>query len=191
MLYLTGFIEKNVVCGRGVLFEETGGHPGRKGKHATEKSTFLMGVGIGAIVLLGLGFVWWTWMAEAFQAVEIMVYKSPSCQCCGQWVEHLEKNCFRVTVENVNDMHQVKKRLGVPDHLSSCHTGLMGSYVVEGHVPASDLQRLFREKPSVKGMTVPGMPIGSPGMEIPGDPPDRYDVLTYTQDGQTRIFSQH
>ena len=147
-------------------------------------------VGIGAIALLVVGMTW-IWMVKKSQATDITVYKSPSCGCCRGWVTYLEGHGFTVDVEDVKDMDAVKKRLGVPPELSSCHTGKMGKYVVEGHVPIGDLRRLLRENPSVQGITVPGMPVGSPGMEVPGEKPERYDVLTYTKDGRTKVFARH
>ncbi len=136
---------------------------------------------------------WLLFAKEPIPPVEadILVYKSPQCGCCNGWVDHLRENGLSVAVENVDDMGAVKQRLGLPEKLASCHTGLMSGYVVEGHVPVSDLKRLLKEKPDVKGIAVPGMPIGSPGMEMPDTPPDRYEVVTYTEDGRVRVFSRH
>ena len=159
-------------------------------KSPTKKSRLLTGIGVGTIALVAIS-ISWIFMAKESQATDITVYKSPSCQCCGRWVDHLEKNGFTVTVHSEDDMNAVKKRLGVPNKLSSCHTGVMENYIVEGHVPAKDLQRLLREKPPVKGITAPGMPMGSPGMEIPGETPDHYNVLIFTQDGITQVFANH
>ena len=160
------------------------------GKPPAKKTTVLKVLGGGALALLAVG-IGWTYMAKESQATDITVYKSPYCGCCGHWISYLKENGFTVVVENVKDMDSVKKRLGVPEKLASCHTGVMGEYIVEGHVPVEDLRRLLHEKPSVKGISVPGMPMGSPGMEIPGEKPDRYNVLTYTQDGKTQIFAHH
>ena len=123
------------------------------------------------------------------ETVAITVYKSPSCECCNKWVDHLEDNGFNVNTVNKYDMKSIKTREGVPRQLSSCHTALVGGYVIEGHVPASDIKRLLKEQPDVSGLSVPGMPMGSPGME--GDRKDAYNVMTFTKDGGSTIFSQH
>ncbi|MEG3637621.1 DUF411 domain-containing protein [Magnetococcus sp. PR-3] len=156
-----------------------------------------MGHGMGkwAISLLAVTIVsvvsWFMLMKEPVVAAEMVVYKSPSCSCCGAWIDYLEENGFRVEVENVDDMDTVKNRLGVPDHAASCHTAQMGDYVIEGHVPVEDILRLVKEKPDVRGIAAPGMPVGSPGMEVPGEPADRYDVVTFTTGGKLQLFSRH
>lgn len=121
----------------------------------------------------------------------VQVYKSPSCQCCARWVEHLEVSGFQVEVENQQNMGVIKQRLGVPNGLGSCHTAVVGDYVIEGHVPATDIQRLLREQPDARGLTVPGMPIGSPGMEQ-GSRQDPYDVLLFTDnDTPPKVYAHH
>ncbi|MBF0622366.1 MAG: DUF411 domain-containing protein [Magnetococcales bacterium] len=122
---------------------------------------------------------------------KMVVYKSPSCGCCGGWVEHLQANGFSVSVRNLEDVTPLKERLGVPDRLQSCHTGVIGDYLVEGHVPAADIKRLLRENPDVHGIAVPGMPIGAPGMEMPGEPADAYASITFNKNGPVGIFEQH
>ena len=119
----------------------------------------------------------------------VMVYKSPTCGCCKLWVTHLEKNGFPVKSEDLDNLAQIKKSHGVPDAMASCHTALVDGYVVEGHVPADLIDRLLRERPSVAGIAVPGMPIGSPGMEVPGRPADRYQILTFDRSGATTVFA--
>jgi hypothetical protein len=106
-------------------------------------------------------------------------------------VEHLEKAGFSVQVINEDNLNPIKERVGVPYGKGSCHTAEVGGYFVEGHVPASDIQRLLREKPSAKGLTVPGMPLGSPGMEVPTGQTDRYEVLLVAKDGSTSTYSKH
>ncbi len=120
------------------------------------------------------------------------VYKSPTCGCCSQWVEHAEKAGFTVKTIDTNDLATVKRNMGVPARLQSCHTVLVGSYVIEGHVPAADVKRLLTEKTKVRGLAVPGMPVGSPGMEM-GSPAnyDRYDVVSFTADGKQAVFASH
>jgi hypothetical protein len=122
-------------------------------------------------------------------AADILVYKSPTCGCCNDWVEHLESNGFSVQTHDRRDMQLVKRTLDVPERLQSCHTAVIGDYVVEGHVPANDIVRLLREKPPVKGISVPGMPMGSPGMEGPRK--DNYDVLIYDEKGKTKVYSSY
>jgi hypothetical protein len=127
--------------------------------------------------------------SQTVVAEEITVYKSPTCGCCNKWVDHLKDSGFEVKSYNRNDMPQVKQQLGVAPPLQSCHTAIINGYVIEGHVPATDIQRLLSEKPAIHGLTVPGMPMGSPGMEGPRK--DRYDVLAIDKQGKTTVFSQH
>ncbi|MCU7849491.1 MAG: DUF411 domain-containing protein [Candidatus Thiodiazotropha sp. (ex Lucinoma kastoroae)] len=128
-------------------------------------------------------------IASQVNAADIVVYKSPTCGCCSAWIKHLQKNGFSVEMHDRKNMQLVKNSLGVPNHLQSCHTALVGDYIVEGHVPADDITRLLKEKPAVKGVTVPGMPMGSPGMEGPRK--DKYDVLTFEKNGKTRVYSSY
>jgi hypothetical protein len=125
------------------------------------------------------------------RAATVTVYKSPSCGCCRGWVEHLQRHGYTVEVHDTEDMAPVKAQLGVPDALGSCHTATVAGYVVEGHVPASDIERLLATRPAVLGIAVPGMPTGSPGMEVPGAPSDRYDVVSFDRGGGTRVFASH
>lgn len=119
----------------------------------------------------------------------ITVYKSPTCGCCSKWVSHLEANGFKVKAIDQNDMTSVKSKAGIPLQMGSCHTAFIDGYVIEGHVPATDIKRLLEEQPAVTGLTVPGMPMGSPGMEGPRQ--DSYDVLTFTKTGESTVFSHH
>ena len=120
----------------------------------------------------------------------VQVYKSPSCGCCQKWVEHLERNGYRVEVTNVSDVRPVKQKLGVPDGVSACHTAIVGGYFLEGHVPAQDVSRLLAEHPQdIAGLAVPGMPLGSPGMEGPNAPP--YSVLAVKRNGKLTVFAEH
>ncbi|MBF0462017.1 MAG: DUF411 domain-containing protein [Magnetococcales bacterium] len=125
------------------------------------------------------------------ETTHMVVYKSASCGCCGLWVKHMEQNGFTVEVKELEDMTAMKRQLGVPPNMDSCHTGVIGNYLIEGHVPADDVRRLLAEKPSVKGIAVPGMVVGSPGMEVPGQKPDPYQVVTFTTTGQSRLFANH
>ena len=124
-------------------------------------------------------------------ALVATVYKTPTCGCCKAWVDHLTASGFRVTTVDREDLAPIKAQHGVGEHLASCHTALIGGYVVEGHVPAADIVRLLKERPAVAGIAAPGMPTGSPGMEKPGPPADRYDVVSFDQAGATRVFASH
>ena len=125
---------------------------------------------------------------------QITVWKSPACGCCGEWVAHLRKNGFEVVTNDVKDTTSVRQRLGLPDQFASCHTAQLGSYVIEGHVPAQELRRLLREKPGARGLAVPGMPMGSPGMEMDGPMAgsrDAHDVLLVLPDGSSRVYQSY
>ena len=119
----------------------------------------------------------------------ITVYKSPTCRCCTKWVDHLRKHGFKVTTHDTEDMATIKRSMGVPDALGSCHTAVVGKYVIEGHVPASDIARLLKKKPKISGLAVPGMPSGSPGMET--GIVDRYDVIAFTAGKKSSVFAKH
>lgn len=148
---------------------------------------------IGALVAVAVA------VAAVFLAMErqdgeagpvVQVAKSPACSCCADWVDHLESEGFRVEVEDTGDLPSVKRRLGVPGDLSSCHTAVVEGYVIEGHVPAGDIRRLLAERPAdVEGLAVPGMPAGSPGME--GAPPVPYDVVAFDGSGGRQVFASH
>lgn len=141
---------------------------------------------LGAGALLALGSIAG---ARAQRAPRVVVYKSPTCGCCTEWSAHMRANGFHVEVHNVADMAAIERQYGVPDELLSCHTAVVEGYVIEGHVPASDIRRLLREKRRVKGLAVPGMPNGSPGMEQ-GGPPDPYVTVAF--DGtRSWVYAQH
>lgn len=128
-------------------------------------------------------------VAHALAAEEITVFKSPTCGCCAKWIEHLRSNGYEVRVSNVEAMNAVKARFNVPAEVRSCHTAMVGGYVIEGHVPASDIQRLLKEKPKVAGLAAPGMPLGAPGME--GAKAEPYSVMSFTKDGASAVFARH
>ncbi len=121
----------------------------------------------------------------------VVVHRSPTCGCCGLWVEHMQEAGFIVEVRNTDDMSPVKDRLGVPDEERSCHTAEVDGYFVEGHVPAQDVKRMLAEKPKAKGLAVPGMPAGSPGMELPDGSRQPYTVDLIGQDGSSSVFASH
>lgn len=121
-------------------------------------------------------------------AAPLTVYKSPSCGCCEDWVTHMQESGFEVTVIDRDNMAPIKKLAGVRPELASCHTGLIEGYVIEGHVPATDVRQLLQQQPAVQGLTIPGMPQSAPGMDIPGSP---YEVLSFDKQGNTRVFSRY
>jgi hypothetical protein len=121
----------------------------------------------------------------------VTVYKTPTCGCCVLWVEHMEAAGFTVEEVDVPVLYEVRAEHGVPPTLSSCHTATVGGYVVEGHVPADDVKRLLRERPEGVGISVPGMPIGSPGMEVVGRPAQPYNVVLFGDDGRHSVFARH
>jgi hypothetical protein len=118
----------------------------------------------------------------------VTVYKQPSCGCCGEWVKHMQASGFRVETQEVTDVTPVRRKYRVPDELSSCHTAVVGGYAIEGHVPASDVKRLLREKTKANGLAVPGMVAGSPGMEQ--GLPKPYATIIFDERG-SKIFEQH
>jgi len=120
--------------------------------------------------------------------VSIKVYKTPTCGCCKAWVEHLEQNGFKVEVMDMPDLSSVKDKYGVKPEMQACHTAVVGDYVVEGHVPADLIMKMVKEKPSIAGLAVPGMPSGSPGME--GGTKERYSVLTFDRAGRTTVYAE-
>jgi hypothetical protein len=119
----------------------------------------------------------------------VTVYKTPTCGCCGKWVEHMQASGFAATATNLPDLAEIKAKHRVPASLQSCHTSLVGGYVIEGHVPAEDIKQLLRERPAIVGLAAPGMPAGSPGMDVPHAP--AFDVLAFDKDGKTRVYATH
>lgn len=129
--------------------------------------------------------------AAPAKRLAIKVYKDPSCGCCTAWADRLTAAGFDVTVEARDDMAALKAKLGVPEALSSCHTGVIAGYAIEGHVPPEDIKRLVAKRPSAKGIAVPGMPVNSPGMEVPGQENEPYTVWLFRKDGTHEAFAQH
>ena len=142
------------------------------------------GIVISVFSLLGL-----IGSTAAQEEPVVQVYKSPTCGCCSVWVAHLEKNGFTVNTTDVPNTGTIKQEQGVPRRLGSCHTAVVDGYLVEGQVPAEDIKRLLTDRPALKGIAVPGMPIGSPGMEGPN--PQPYDVLGFDEQGNVTVFSSH
>ena len=128
----------------------------------------------------------------AVASQKVTVYKTSTCGCCRLWVDHLKTNGFDVQAMDVSaaDVRAISKAAGLPEDGTSCHTSKIGNYVVEGHVPASDIKRLLKEKPAIAGIAAPGMPMGSPGMEQ-GGAKEPYDVMAFTKDGKMTVYSKH
>lgn len=130
--------------------------------------------------------------AHAATPQSVTVYKTPYCGCCKGWITHMIRAGFKITVREVEDLNPIRARYGVPFKLSSCHTALASGYVIEGHVPPQDVTRLLAQRPKALGLAVPGMPIGSPGMESPSGQSERYaTLLLLDRNGRTRVFAQH
>lgn len=130
----------------------------------------------------------------ATQLEKVTVWKTPTCGCCKDWVIHLRNEGFNVVTNDVNDTAPIREKLGLPAKFGSCHTALVGGYVLEGHVPAQEVKRLLRERPAAIGLAVPGMPVGSPGMEMRGEMSgvrDAYDVVLVTKDGSSRVYQSY
>ena len=145
------------------------------------------------LALLGAGAALPAWSQKRAGApVAYEVWKDPNCGCCGDWIDHMQSHGFKATVHDSGN-NAVRARLGLDKRYASCHTALVGGYVIEGHVPAREVQRLLRDKPQALGLAVPGMPVGSPGMDGPeyGGRRDAYDVLLVLRDGSSRVFQSY
>lgn len=122
--------------------------------------------------------------------VEIKVYRDPECQCCHKWISHLEENKFNVLDILTPDMASVKEAVHLPKQMASCHTAMIEGYVIEGHVPAADIRRLLAERPDIAGLSVPQMPVGTPGMEM-GERKDNFNVFQFNKEGKYSIFTSY
>ena len=129
--------------------------------------------------------------ANAQNAGVVEVWKDPFCGCCNKWIEQMKTAGFNLRVHDTKTLGSIKTRLGIPQRLRSCHTAKVGGYVVEGHVPIADVKRLLSQKPEVVGISVPGMPIGSPGMEVPSGETEPYEVLMFDKQAKTSVFAKH
>jgi hypothetical protein len=144
---------------------------------------------VAALALLGTIYIAAQQKPAAGRLVE--VFKTPTCGCCSQWVEHLRQSGFTVRTTDLNDLTDIKKSRGVPEQVQSCHTAVVNGHVVEGHVPADDIHRMLKEKPAIAGIAVGGMPLGSPGMDFPGTKAQAYNVMSFDKSGATRVFAKH
>ena len=127
---------------------------------------------------------------SAAKPIDIVVYRSPTCECCGRWLEHLKKNNFNVKDIVTDDVQAIKNKYGVSEAMASCHTAIVDGYVIEGHVPANDIMKLLKTKPKIVGIAVPGMPSGTPGMEM-GDRKDSYNVMSFDKENHYEIFNSY
>jgi hypothetical protein len=139
------------------------------------------------LVLAGAPTLAMTGRARSADLPRMVVTKDPSCGCCTAWAEHVRAAGFPVEIVESTSVNRLKARLGVPQDLAGCHTAEVGGYVVEGHVPAAAIRRLLEERPAALGLAVPGMPVGSPGMEVEGSPPDTYEVVLFGPSGRRRF----
>ena len=121
---------------------------------------------------------------------EIAIYRSESCGCCTKWGQYIEAKGFPIQDKVVKDMDAFKQTNGITPELASCHTAVVDGYVVEGHVPAASITKMLKERPNIRGLTAPGMPMGSPGMETAGIKAEAFDVLAISNDGTTSVFDQ-
>lgn len=147
-----------------------------------------LSIGLAAAALGAAG--WLLLPANKAGAAEITVYKTPQCGCCKGWVAHLRDKGFAVDVIEREDLDPIKRRMGVPENLGSCHTATVAGYVIEGHVPAKDIRRLLAEKPAARGLAAPGMPVGAPGMEQDNQH-DPYDVIMFSDNGKGEVFARY
>ena len=129
--------------------------------------------------------------AHATKKPVITVYKTPTCGCCGKWIDHMRSSGFDVKSTDIDDVTSIKKQYGVPLDSQSCHTALVEGYVLEGHVPATAVKKMLKEKPKVVGLAVPGMPVGSPGMEVPSGQVEPYNVVAFDKAGKTTVYEKH
>lgn len=133
----------------------------------------------------------WAQAESADQSVhDIKVYRSPNCNCCHKWINHLEQNKFNVIDMLTNDMASVKDAVKLPKQMASCHTAIIDGYIIEGHVPTNDIRRLLAEKPDIAGLSVPQMPVGTPGMEM-GDRKDAFAVFQFSKSGEYTVFNHY
>ena len=143
---------------------------------------------LGAAAFIGLSG---PGCAQTPASRNLTVFKTPTCACCDAWITHMREAGFSTTITVLPSLQSVRSSAGMPDALASCHTGRVGGYLVEGHVPAQDVIRLLAERPTAVGLAVPAMPLGSPGMETPQGHKEPYDTLLVLRSGDTRVFARH
>ena len=147
---------------------------------------------MAGLVAIGMtGRRLWAELPAGMSPTPITVYKSSTCGCCTKWVDHIRANGFAPVVHDHEEMEALKDEMGVPPGVRSCHTGIVDKYLIEGHVPASDIRRLLAERPKTAGLAVPGMPPLTPGMAPEGEEPRDYEVFSFQLDGSTKTFARH
>ncbi len=147
-----------------------------------KRRTFLSGALLAALAPIA---------ARAAKKPLITVYKTPTCGCCHEWVAHLQQQGFEVVAKDVPDTAPYRSQYGVPKELASCHTGVIDGYALEGHVPGADIKRLLAARPKARGLSVPGMPVGTPGMEVEGTRRDAFDVVLFADDGSRQVWQHY
>ena len=153
----------------------------------SRRSFLAQTAGLGA-ALAGGRSLWAA--AAATDPMTMTIYMSPTCGCCAKWVDHVKAAGFKTVVHEEEDMDTVKDSLGVPRDMRSCHTAQVEKYLIEGHVPAQDIKTLLTKKPDAAGLAAPGMPASSPGMAVPGEPHQPYDVVLFRRDGSSEVFAR-
>jgi hypothetical protein len=148
-----------------------------------------VGQAAGLGLALSGGKSLWAAMSGADADPTMTIYMSPTCGCCAKWVDHVKAAGFKTVVHEEQDMDTVKESLGVPRDMRSCHTAQVDKYLIEGHVPAEDVRKLLAQKPKAAGLAAPGMPASSPGMALPGEPHEAFDVLLFQRDGKSEVFA--
>ncbi len=148
----------------------------------SRRTFFAVGVGSVAVAACAPG---------GRSSTQLAVYKTPVCACCTAWVDHMRAAGFEARVSELPSLRSLRSTQGVPEALASCHTALIGGYVLEGHVPAEDVRKLLAERPKAVGLAVPAMPLGSPGMEMPHGRREPFDTLLILEGGGTRVFARH
>lgn len=151
-----------------------------------KKNAVTLLIAVVALLSVGIFSLYQTKPAGESIADEVVVYQSRTCGCCKKWVAHLQENGFKVRSEMMDDVTEIKRKENLPMKLASCHTAKINGYIVEGHVPAVAIRKLLAEKPNLKGISVPGMPMGSPGME--GSHKESFDVVSFDENGSEQVF---
>lgn len=178
-----------------IAFVKCGEFISQKQKFDMSNTKILIG---GLVITLGLAaFLFWPGNERNAtpsideNKIEVVMYKNPGCECCTKWATRMNMDQYQVIEKPIPTMMAKKQEVGVPARFESCHTAMVEGYFIEGHVPIEDVNRLLKEKPDALGLTVPGMPIGSPGMEVPGREADTYDVYLVKKDGSTEVYSSY
>lgn len=161
---------------------------GRSSKEGRDGRRRTAGLARRPVLAGGLGLAWLLAADAAVAAPTVEVWKQRACGCCKAWMRHVEAAGFPVTAHEVEDVAPIRAAAGVPQELAACHTAKIEGYIVEGHVPAEAIRRLLAERPAVRGIAVPGMPLGAPGMAVAGEPAEPYDVLAFGPGGSIRPF---